>query len=536
MEITEEEVLGETMPVFANRYRSLREILEASARDFGDDTYYVFDDGRRATFAENAGHAAAVAAALQDRYGITKGDRVAILAANWPEWIQAFWGTVSLGGIVVAMNGWWTSGEIDHGLELTEPALLIVDRRRAERLDGDPGIPTIVMEDDFSQLTTHAPDAALPDVPLDEDDPAAILFTSGTTARPKGAITTHRCFSAFISMSFAVGAIDAVRFPPTEPAPKPINMSSSPLFHVSGLHASAVTGLAAGATSVWTTGRFDPEKVFALTEQEGISRWGGVTTQVWRLIEHPKLHDYDVSSVRWVGGGGSVWSPALQNAVREALPNAAHSVSIGYGLTESSGLATSAPDDLLREHPDSVGRAIPTVQVAIRDDNDDDLPEGVEGEVCLRGPMVIPGYWRDPEATRATVRPGRWLRTGDIGRLVDGVLFLSSRQRDMIIRGGENISPIEIENRLEAHPDIREAAVFGVDHPRLGQEVKAVVVPAPGVELTAEGLSAFVADSLAYYKVPSHWDIRTEPLPRNATGKVLKRVLTGESESTFIEE
>jgi long-chain acyl-CoA synthetase len=533
-----ETVLGEEMLVVKNRMGSLREMLAASANHGdGEARYYLFDDGRAATFNENIAHAASLGASLSQRYGVGPGDRVAILGANSPEWIQAFWATVQLGAISVAMNGWWTGDEIDYGLELTTPTVLIADKRRLERLDSDPGIPVVVVEDDFQELVDAGAGAGLSDGEIAEDDPAAILFTSGTTGRPKGAITTHRNLIAYVSCAFMLGARDAVRFPSSgePPANPPMRLAASPLFHMSGLHAGAIAAIASGMGNLWTTGRFDPEKVLKLTEEYKLTGWGGVTTQMWRIIEHPRFHEYDTSTVKSIGGGGSVWSPELQRACRAALPHATQVVGVGYGLTEG-GVATSASDDILQAHPDSVGYPIPTAEVKILDDEDNELPDGEIGNVSIKGPSVIPGYWDNPKATAETIRPGGWLRTGDFGHLEDGIVFLASRRKDLIIRGGENIYPTEIENRLDEHPDVMEAAVIGVDHRELGQEVKAVVVPREGAALTGQELGEWVAQRLATFKVPAHWEFQTEPLPRNATGKVLKAVVAGEAENTFIEE
>jgi acyl-CoA synthetase (AMP-forming)/AMP-acid ligase II len=538
-ETTTELVNGVEMEVVRNRARSLRDLLLASANHGeGDARYYLFDDGRAATFAENIADAAALGAALREQYGIGPGDRVAILGANSPEWIQSFWATVSQGAIAVAMNGWWTADEVQYGLDLTTPKVLIADRRRLERVDGDIDIPVIVMEDDLAGLLADHAGAAMSDTPIDEDDPAAILFTSGTTGRPKGAITTHRNFLAYVSCAFILGARDAIRFPAGDDGPShpPLRLAASPLFHISGLHASAITAVASGLGSLWTTGRFDPEKVLRLTQEHRITGWGGVTTQMWRIIEHPDFHEYDTSSVQSIGGGGSVWSPELQRACREALPHAAQAVGVGYGSTECAGLATHASNDVLAEYPDSVGFPIPTAAVRILDDDDNEVADGEIGNVCVRGPMVIPGYWENPDATADTIRPGGWLRTGDFGHMADGMLFLASRRNDLIIRGGENIYPTEIENRLDAHPDVNEVAVIGVDHRELGQEVKAVVVPRAGADPDPQSLAEWVAETLATYKVPAHWEIRQEPLPRNASGKILKAVVAGDAENTFIED
>ncbi len=544
-EIVTDNVGGIDMGVVAGPHRSLRDLLAASAGHGGDGSarYYLFDDGRRASFAENIDHAAALSAALTQRYGVEPGDRVGLLGANQPGWIQAFWATVSAGAVAVAMNGWWKGDEIRYGLELTEPRVLIADRRRLERLAFDPGMPVIAMDSDPTATATvgglieaHA-GASLPNSPIAIDDPAAILFTSGTTGRPRGTIQTQRNFLAYLACAYMIGARQALRFPGEPPLSGGPTLACSPLFHVSGLHACAVTAVGTGGSHVWTTGRFDAEKILRLTEEHGIARWSGVTTQIWRLIEHRSLADYDTSSVTGVGGGGSTWSPELQDTCRRALPHARISVSVGYGLTESSGLAASAADDVLKAHPDSVGYPLPTVEVRIADDDGSELPEGEAGNVWLFGPMVTPGYWNDPAATAATIRDG-WLRTGDYGYLRDGLLFLVSRRSDLIIRGGENIYPAEIEQRLDAHPAVAESAVVPVEHRELGQEVKAVVVTAgeqPPAGLVAE-LESWVADTLADIKVPAHWELRTEPLPRNATGKILKQVVQGDADYNYIEE
>ena len=566
-EIVTENVGGIEMDVVAGPHQSLRDLLAASANHGGDGSapYYLFDDGRRATFAENIDHAAAVAAALSQHYGVEPGDRVGLLGSNQPDWIQAFWGTVSAGAVAVAMNGWWKGDEISYALELTEPRVLIADRRRLDRLDRDPGVPVIVMDsnpgvptiaidpDPDVPMIAMDPDpgaaatldglidayagSPLPDCPIALDDPAAILFTSGTTGRPRGAIQTQRNFFAYLACAFIIGARQFLRFPTgTADAGGP-TLACSPLFHVSGLHSCAVTAVAAGTSHLWTTGRYDAEKILRLTEEHGIARWSGVTTQVWRLIEHPRLMDYDTSSVTSIGGGGSLWSPELQETCRTALPHARINVSIGYGLTESSGLATSAADDVLEAHPDSVGYPLPTVAVRITDDDGRELPAGDVGNICLFGPVVTPGYWNDPAATAETIRDG-WLRTGDYGYVRDGLLFLVSRRSDLIIRGGENIYPAEIEQRLDAHPAVAESAVVGVEHRELGQEVKAVVVVAgePSTGDLVPELASWVADTLADIKVPAHWELRTEPLPRNATGKILKHVVQGDADYDFIEE
>lgn len=533
------EVDGELMPVFKNRLPSLRDALVASTR-FGEREYVVFSDGearRVLTYAEHERAVASVAAALRDRFGVGPGDRVAILAANCPEWIITFWATVSLGAVAVGLNGWWVGPEIRYGIDDADPTVLVADRKRLDRLDGaDPGVPTVVIEDDFAELLAHAPDAPLPDQPIAEDDPAVILYTSGTTGRPKGAVNTHRNIAAALGLSFFHGARLAMLKPTPADALPIRQLVTYPLFHVSGLHMGAVAFLVTGLSSVWLTGRFDPVTVMRLIVDEQITGWSYTPTMLYRVLTHPDLERYDLSNLRAGGGGGATFSPALIRRTREALPNLRGAVGVGYGQTECAALATINSAAELEQFPESAGRVLPTVSLEVRDPFDQPLPDGEEGEICLRGPMVMPGYWRLPEATATTIGPGHWLHTGDLGRMSDGRLWLASRQRELILRGGENVYPVEIENRLEEHPGVAEVAVIPVDHEELGQQVKAVIVAVPGAAVDAEVLRAFCASALAYYKVPEHWEFRTESLPRNATGKVVKQALLDAQDLQFIEE
>ena len=294
--------------------------------------------------------------------------------------------------------------------------------------------------------------------------------------------------------------------------------------------------LATGGKAVFRSGRFDEEDVLALIERERITIWAALGSMAPRVVGHPSFSKYDVSSVTNVGFGGAPTSPALQERIRAAFPSASGNVGIGYGLSESVGVIASIGGAELAAHPTSVGRILPTNEVEIRDPEGKALPDGVEGEIHVRSPYLMLEYWRDPEETGRSLLPGRWLATGDIGRIEDGRLYINSRARDLILRAAENVYPGEIEQRLDVHPDVDESAVLGVDHPELGQEVKAIVVARPGARIETDALARFVGESLAAYKVPSLWELRGEPLPRNAAGKVLKEVLRGSAENTFVED
>ncbi|MGB5811328.1 MAG: class I adenylate-forming enzyme family protein [Polyangiales bacterium] len=539
-ELEEAEVLGERVRVFVNRPRSLRDVL-LRAREFGDAEYMVCRDGeneRRYTFRDHEGQVARAAAALGQRYGVGPGDRVAILAANCPEWVIAFWATVSLGAICVGLNGWWTEDEIRYGVNHCKPKLVIVDRKRAARITLDLGAPLLLIEDEFERTLGDFTNATLPTQPIDEADPAVILYTSGTTGRAKGVVHTHGNMTNMLMVAFFHGARLMAGNPRAAELPQLPNsiLVTSPLFHVSGLHCAAMTGLAGGAKTVWPMGRFDPKSVLEMIERERVTGWGYTATMLSRLLNHPDIRAHDLSSLRSIGGGGSPISPALLENARDLFPQCAHTMGVGYGLTEGTAFATLNVGNELLADPSSVGRPVPVVDVEIRNERGLAVKDGVEGDIHLRGPLVMLEYWNDPAATAATIQPGRWLKTGDVGHVENGRLYIASRKRDLILRGGENVYPAEIELRLQTHPSVLEAAVIGVDHDDLGEEVKAIIVFREGHTATPDTLQAWVAEALAYYKVPSIWQVRAAPLPRNATGKVLKQALRDERTSTFIEE
>ena len=504
--------LGQALPVFANRQRSLGELLTASA-GFGEREYLVTEHSRL-TFAGHYAVVAAFAEALRADYGVRKGDRVAICAANSPEWIIAFWAVTSLGAIAVGMNSMWAGPEMRHGIDLTGPKVIIVDEGR-RKLVGD-GLPVISTQEDLPSLAARHAGVEVPVERVDEDDPAVILFTSGTSGRAKGATHSHRNVIAacwYILLGDALSS--ALGFPPS---PDRRFLLMSPLFHIASLHNLAVPRLAAGDTAVIYEGRFEVDRVLQLIESEHVTNWGAMPTMLSRLVGHPDLGKYDLSSLQSLSVNSAPSSAELKERVRAALPGL--SLATTYGLTESSTAVTMAtPADLLAD-PDTVGTVVPNMEVSIRDSSGNEVPQGTEGEIWLRGAQMMLGYWNDPVSTQRSTAPGGWFRTGDLGLFSGGQLKISGRRSDLILRGGENVYPAEVENVLSSHPLVAEVAVFGVPHPDLGEEVAAVAVVHGSV--SEDQLTAYARERLGKYKVPSRWLLTTEPLPRNATGKVIR--------------
>ncbi|MFF0498431.1 class I adenylate-forming enzyme family protein [Nocardia aobensis] len=527
-ELVEEEVLGARMPVLRRRRRAVAELLAASVA-FGDRDYLVTED-RRLSYREHAAAAAALAAALHEEYGVGRGDRVAILAANTVEWVITFWAAQSLGAIAVGLNGWWVPREIEYGLSLTEPAVVVVDAKRAKLLaDIDTSAAVVTMDEDLPRLiAAHA--GAEPTVPdVVEDDPAVILFTSGTSGKPKAALHSQRNLLAVTGYFEYTDALAAAFTGKTREPGAPLDLRcllTSPLFHIASLHNLVVPRLATGSAVIMPQGGFDADRILRLIEKERVTNWGAVPTMASRLLEHGDIGRYDTSSLTAFALASAPSSPAFKQRLREEVPFAADALVDSYGLTEcSTAVAVATPADLA-ESPGTLGRPIISVALEIRDADGAPVPEGVEGEVYVRSPFVMLGYWRNPEATAAAIDAERWLRTGDFGVIEQGRLRLTGRRSDLILRGGENIYPVEIEQCLDEHPDVVECAVVGEPHPDLGQQVAAVVVLAEGSTASEADLREFARARLAYFKVPERWRITSEPLPRNITGKLIRAGIT----------
>ena len=548
---------------------NLRTVLELSSHH-GDKDFLVYED-ERVTFDEHFRTAATLGRQLIDRFGITKGDRVAIAMRNLPEWIIAFWAAISVGAVVVPLNAWWVGDELSFGLSDSGTSVVFVDEERQGRIlhhlaelpdlramivtceehDPDHGgrraavgamvdrpgsdpFPVIPFAD---VVGTPAPGATLPEVPIDPDDDATIFYTSGTTGRPKGAVGTHRNSVSNLMTLVFVSTTGTMRRSGTvadvSEGGQNANLLSVPLFHATGCHAVLVTNTAAGGKLVMMH-HFDPERALELIERERISIFGGVPAMVMQVIDSPAFAKTDTSSVRSISYGGAPAPPDLVRRIKQHFP--AGAPGNGYGLTETSAMTTmNAGDDYVRK-PDSVGPPAPVCDVAVvpeeyaGEEPPTDQPVDPErtGELWIKGPNVVRGYWNRPKESAASFTRG-WLHTGDVARVdEEGFVHIVDRAKDMIIRGGENVYCVEVEAALFEHPAVADCAVIGVPHPVLSEEVGAVVVLRPGQDVGADELARFVRERLAAFNVPSRFWFRGEALPRNPAGKVLKRELRTE--------
>ncbi len=565
-EMEELEIRGVPTRTWKHAPPSLRAVLDMSLAH-GDATFLVYED-ERTTFAEHYRAACTLARRLQSTFGIAQGDRVAIIMRNLPEWITAFWGATLAGAIVVPLNAWWSGEELRYGLEDSGSKVAFVDTERAERirpfLGGLSDLGAVVVADEHrteptSPLQVHEPAggaapvaewpfplalgdvdeaASPPDVAIDPEDDATIFYTSGTTGRPKGAVGTHRNMVTNLMSLFFINTRGSKRFgspalEATDEKAQPAFLLSVPLFHATGCHSVMVSNIAAGGKIVMMH-HFDPERALELIERERIGTFGGVPAMVMQVLDSPNFSKFDTSSIRGVSYGGAPAPPDLVRRIREAWPIG--QPSNGYGLTETSSVTSMNSGGDYVARPESVGPPVPVCDVAVvpedfgGDEPDETIPRGpdVRGELWIKGPNVVRGYWNRPEETAKTFSRG-WLHTGDVARLdEDNFIYIVDRAKDMIIRGGENVYSVQVEAALFEHPAVADCAVIGVPDATLGEEVGAVVVLRPGAKVTADELGLHVKARLAGFMVPTHIWFRSEPLPRNPQGKVLKRELRDE--------
>ncbi len=529
-------IRGVPTRVWKHALPDLRAVM-AAARTHGAADFLVYGE-ERVSFDAFHRAVAALMAALAAR-GVTKGDRVALAMRNLPEWPVAFMATAALGAIIVPLNAWWTGEELAFALEDSGARLLIADADRwariAPHVAGLPLQGVVVSRGDAAgaealedligvpAIWAALPDAELPAAQIASDDPAGIFYTSGTTGRPKGALGTHRNLVTNIMTSAWSGAQSARRRGEGLPEPKSrVILLAAPFFHATAFSATLMGSLAGGSRLVLLH-KWDTLEAMRLIQRERVSMTGGVPFIAWQLIEHPEREKFDLSSLEAIAYGGAPSAPELVTAIWQtfgALPGN------GWGMTETSATVTHHMAEDYLNRPSSCGPPAPVASLEIRaDDGVTVLPPGSVGELWASGPMIVAGYWNRPEATAQTFVDG-WVRTGDLAKLDDeGFCTIVDRAKDVIIRGGENIYSIEVENVLYEHPAVTDAALVGIPHRTLGEEPAAVVYLAPGTEASEEELRTFVAARLAGFKVPVRVAFTETTLPRNANGKILKNEL-----------
>ncbi len=547
LEVGEEEVRGVRMKVWKAAPPTLHAIF-ALAAAFGPRDHLVFEDERASINATRAAAAAFARQLIAD--GVKPGDRVAIVMRNLPEWPVAFWAGVLAGAIVTPLNAWWTGAELEYGICDSGASVLIVDNERYERIrehlpncpsvkkiyvsrlpeeSADPAVvrleSVIGGTNDWAGLT---PPASLEEFPArGPDDDVTIFYTSGTTGHPKGAVISHRNIISNIWNGAAAQARAFLRRGEAPPQPDPslpqkAFLVSVPYFHATGCFAVMIPSFMRGDKLVMQR-KFDAGQALQLFERERVTHFGGVPTIAWQVLEHPDVDKYDLSSIEGVAYGGAPAAPELVKRIKARWPKSTPSQ--GWGMTETSATAVSNVAEDYERKPSSTGVPAPTGEAKIVGDNGQELPRGEVGELWYKGPIVVRGYWQKPEATAETFVDG-WIKTGDLAKMdEEGFIYIVDRAKDMLIRGGENIYCVEVENALYDHAAVMDAAVIGKPHLTLGEEPIAIVHLKPGMSATSDELRHHVAQKLAAFKVPVEVIFWPTTLPRNANGKIVKKEL-----------
>ncbi len=537
-EITTVDVRGQELRVYKNQPPTLREFWQMTAVH-GDADYLVYND-ERMSFTEAHRQVAQVANWLMAQ-GVEPGDRVAIAMRNYPEWMLGYWACVSIGVACVGMNAWWVGPEIVYGVNDADPKVIIVDQERLERFQavadelGDRimvGVRCEPTDGVTPWSEVIAGDAALPDVAVDPDADASIFYTSGTTGRPKGAQLTHRgCVANVMSVAFATTVQNMALAKAGTEAPagsqeatpaSPAALVVTPLFHVTANNCVA-QGLTLAGGKLVHLYKWDAGEALRQIEAEKITTFSGVPVMARELISHPEFATRDTSTLASLGGGGAQIQPDLVHKIEGEVATARPST--GYGMTETCGIITAVGSDFFVDRPDSAGPAMPSFEAACFDDDGNRVATGQIGELWVKGSQVIKGYLNRPDATAESITDG-WLHTGDVARMDDdGFIYIVDRKKDMVIRGGENVYCAEVEAAIFEHDAVAECSAFGVPDDRLGEEIAAAVVLKPGAELSADELRTHLGELMAKHKTPRYLWFLDEQLPRNASGKFVKREL-----------
>jgi long-chain acyl-CoA synthetase len=544
-EMSETVIRGVRTRIWKNAPPTLKEVF-LRGLTYEDKTFLVYENNR-VTFTAFAKAALAIADELIEQ-GVRKGDRVAIAMRNLPEWPAAFFGVTLTGAIATPLNAWWTGSELEYGLKDSGSKIAIVDAERYERIiEHWPNLPElkrIYVSRAANQIPHplvrklesitgavndwgHLPDRSLPNVTLDPEDDAMIFYTSGTTGESKGALGTHRnVCSTVIAATFspARNYIRRGEMPPVlnPNAPQRVNLLAIPFFHTTGCHAALCPSLFNG-TKLVLMHHWETELGMHLIERERVTNAGGVPTIAWQLVEHPARAKFDLSSLEAISYGGAPAASELVRRIKEVFPKSIPGT--GWGMTETAATFTHHGAEDYENRPESCGPALPVCEMKVVDENGNELQAGQVGELWAKGPNVLKGYWNKPEATAETFVDG-WIKTGDMAKIdEEGFCFIVDRKKDMLIRGGENIYCIEVEDVLYQHPAVMDAALVSIPHKTLGEEPGAIVALKPGATVTEQEIRSFVAERLAAFKVPVKVVISLDMLPRNANGKIVKSEL-----------
>lgn len=539
-----QEVLDErVVKVYRHAARTLPEFLDAG-RAYGDREFMVYE-GERWTFARFYAAVDALGVALHRQLGVRAGDRVAIAMRNRPEWAVAFVAVASIGAVPAPVNSFGLRDELVDAIHMVEPKLLFCDKDRLARIEGaSSGLGcNIVLTDaeplpgsavlSMQALLADSPGQPRPDrvrASVGPDDPALILFTSGATSRAKGVLSTQRSVCQALYNLDYIGAVAAKSSPAMvaaliERGFAPTSLMAVPLFHVSGLHALMLASLRHGRRLVLMH-RWDCARALELIRDEHVTQFNGAPSMLMQLLEEPGFADPSV--MRSLGGLGAGGAGLPQRAIDRLTALTDRISGTGFGMTETNGVGAGLSGEAFRVNPRCAGAVSPIIELRIVDLDGNPLPTGEPGEIWLRGVTVMQQYWRNPEGTAQALGDG-WLRTGDVGYVdARGHLYVVDRIKDVINRNGEKIAAAEVESCLLQHPEVREVAVFGVPDERMGEAVVAVVVTQEGFVVTPDQIEAHARDHLAAYKTPSRIYLRSEALPRNPAGKVMKAALKGE--------
>jgi len=535
-EIETLDVRGAPLRSYKHAPNSLRDIWLNTAV-FADREHLIYQD-ERITYGQSQAQVAAFASWLSAQ-GVQPGDRVAIAMRNYPEWMLAYWATVSMGAVAVGMNAWWVSQEMDFALKDSTPKVLVADQERFDRFDSIQGsFPDLIRVG--VRLPGDAPEGVvnwadivsqvgeLPEVSIDPDDDACIFYTSGTTGTPKGAQLTHRgCTNNLLNIGFSKALQGATaaklgKKPKGSMEADEINVAlvATPLFHVTGNNCVA-QGIAATGGKIINMYKWDAAEALRVIEQEKVTAFSAVPMMSREILQHPDFSQRDTSSLKSMGGGGAAVQPDLTKKLDEEMQNAAPSA--GYGKTETFGIISDLAGEFLVDRPSSVGRAMPTFEAKCVDSAGEIVPVREPGELWVRGACGIKGYLNRDEATAETITDG-WLHTGDIAYMdEDDFIYLVDRAKEMVLRGGENVYCAEVEGAIFAHDAVAECVVFGVEDERLGEEVACAIYPKQDAQIDFEELRSYLREKLSSYKIPRYlWSVDA-PLPRNANGKFVKR-------------